>query len=234
VAIKNPVDFCLKLESHKLNSVTLPFGLPPIRYRSACEDMFSDMQPINVQLNALLPILQLGDCIVKVMSFCTNLPVNIAALIAFNAEPLKEAVKDLTDCAGLLIQFTPAGALLDLCKTIKDSIILINTYIECVLGLIVVLETALEVEANAALSLDPGLLALVACLTLQNDEILAEVGVKLEAIGALLGIVNLLLGLVGLSPVGAVTTAASDLAGLRTSLEEIVVLLSTVEQNLPC
>ena len=209
--------------------IHMPFSLTPVTYTSSCEGIHISVPNLNVMLSGVMPLLQLCDCVLKLIKFAQ------AMTDALGPPPdpskITKALSDLGHCFTLLLSWTLPLAFLDFCKLIRDIIRFILLVLWCIRNS---LQVKLESDSEAAAlvgSADARLQDMGACLTVQNAALQTEIEAKLNGVELLLSAINILIGLVpGMgaavqtSPTGVTIAAIDDMiAAIKLSLNPILV-----------
>lgn len=190
--IQFPVAWCdnLGIKAHR---VRLPFGLPPFE----STDPFALMDQLKVLLAGFTPILQVIDCVTKVITLLKALvgpPPDIPGAI--------DALKGLAKCASVVLPnfIVP----LQIVKFIQFAVDLIQLAIDVIQAIINNFErlAQLRIAENDLLnSLDQALQAQGACVKEANDQIAAGIASKMASVEGLLALINLMLTLAGQDPI---------------------------------
>ncbi len=214
-----------------------------------CGANFNLMAQLAPSLGSLTPMLKILAVVKALVDFITEMPANIAAAIAFNPDPLADAVtavvEAFADLTPLLVALTPAG----MAVTIKGILELILGILGCVIGQ---LESAVSFQAKIELGqVEAGLAAAgdvdldlevsaevsavleasLSCAQANADLALEHAAASLGPIKPLLDRVDMLAGVAGLSlglpslefsGGAAAADAVADLKAAVTGIEDVI------------
>jgi len=198
--IIDPVTYCPVVPTAEASlEIRLPFGLPSIQATAAldasiqtrCKSLELVFGQINASLAAILPIIQLAGCLVKIMK-----ALEAAKDIVSDPTKLTDALTDLQDCAALFINFSFNPNPVPICRLILDLLSACIKLLKCILALLTItVDTDTEI-ANLNGTLDVQLIAQAGCLTTENNALKLGLAKKLDTLQVLLLVMNAIIGAV--------------------------------------
>jgi hypothetical protein len=207
--------------------LSLPFGLPELTPPNlTCEGLFLQIGSLNATFSALMPLIKLAGCVLKIIELIKTVP----EMVGPPPKPQKffQKLAELDECITLISAFALILELPKLLKFLKQLLTNIIAVLNCIKELFqVTLANGEQIEILNA-SADAQLQEMGACLQVQNDALGLELQNKLDGMKLVLDLVNILLTLAG-QP----TISVGDSDFTPEVLDDTITLLTAARDAIP-
>lgn len=219
-----PVGHCDTFSAeYSLLRIRFPFGLPTL----FGVEPFALLGNAQSALSGLAPILQVVDCVLKVIALVKAVPKLVAIPPDFTA--FNKALAGIVDCAGVTLpNLVPGLALPNFLLFIKDLLSLVIALLKEILALYGQL---LGGEAHMGVLLassDPLLVEQGKCLQKQHDAMKASIAFKVEGIKGFMTIINLMLTIAQQQPIDMSAASFAPAA-----IQDVIKFLSVFRDAIP-
>ena len=212
-----PITFCTPLRQGSY-IVRMPWGIPPLTGK----DPFDLAGLLGVFLAALSPFLNIVACFFKLIAFIKAVP---------NVPKMVSALIDLTECFSVTIPsyaLVVPTAVIQMIQFVYDMLVLILGILQNVQVMIGTLnqgEINIDLWTTAG---DPASLANILCQRPKQDQLLADINIKMTGVQGLITILNILLVLVGQSPITVTSYDPTAINDIITVIQDTLDILGAI------
>jgi hypothetical protein len=204
---------------------------PPTPNADLTAIMNSALASVQPALAPLQPVFSVIDAALSIFEAVKSVPEAITKL---SPKPIITAISDAAEKVGKLLSLVPQLSVPIMIVDLIDVILKVIDSAIAQLEFIVVQQTNATASRNRANDLGlQTLLDIVDCVEAQIAQNQSNLGSMFSTVDDLIGVMNLLLGLIGLEPIPTIGDLGADAAGAIDSLRDAIELLKNIRDLIP-